>query len=172
VTEGAGGAPTDPESGPEAGPQAAPEPTRPTSDPSGGRRDSVARIVSDGRLVARNLTRQTVLATDVESGDGLWAKFMGLMGRDALGLGAALWLPDSNGIHMMFMRFPIDAVFVGKPGADGARAVVSVHESLPAWRGLVPLVRGAHGVLELPTGVIAATGTAVGDRISLERPAD
>ena len=32
-------------------------------------------------LVARNLTRQTVLATDVESGDGLWAMFMGLMGR-------------------------------------------------------------------------------------------
>ena len=166
MTEGAGGAATDPESGP--------EPTRPTSDPSGRRRDSVARIVvaGGGQLVARNLTRETVLATDVESGDGLWAKFIGLMGRDALGPGAALWLPDSNGIHMMFMRFPIDAVFVGKPGADGARAVVSVHESLPAWRGLVPLVRGAHGVLELPTGVIAATGTAIGDRISLERPAD
>ncbi|HEX5823642.1 MAG TPA: DUF192 domain-containing protein, partial [Candidatus Limnocylindrales bacterium] len=92
----------------------------------------------------------------------------GLMGRPSLPAGQALWLPDSNGIHMMFMRFPIDAVFVGKPDTAGARVVLSVHESLPTWRGLVPLVRGAHGVLELPTGTVAATGTVVGDRISLE----
>jgi len=130
-------------------------------------------LVAGGRrqLVARNLTRQTVLATDVESGDGLWAKFMGLMGRRSLAQGAALWLPGSNGIHMMFMRFPIDAVFVGKPDTSGIRVVLSVHEALPVWRGLVPLVRGGDGVLELPTGVIAATGTAVGDRIALESAA-
>jgi uncharacterized protein len=102
------------------------------------------------------------------------------MGRPSLAPGAGLWLPDSNGIHMMFMRFPIDAIFVGKPvavaGAGGggggggelARVVVSVHEGLPVWRGLVPLVRGAHGVLELPVGTIALTGTTVGDRIVLE----
>ena len=124
-------------------------------------------MVASGRrtLVARNLTRQTVLATDVESADGLWAKFMGLMGRPSLAPGAALWLPGGNGIHMMFMRFAIDAVFVGKPDAAGARAVLSVHPALPAWRGLVPLVRGAHGVLELPVGTIAATDTAVGDQV-------
>jgi uncharacterized protein len=132
----------------------------------------MARVAPGARLaslVARNLTRQTVLGTDIESGEGLWAKFMGLMGRDPLAPGAGLWLPESNGIHMMFMRFPIDAVFVGKPSAeDGARVVVSVHRSLATWRGLVPLVRGAHGVLELPVGTIAASGTAVGDRIVLE----
>jgi uncharacterized membrane protein (UPF0127 family) len=95
---------------------------------------------------------------------------MGLMGRPSLALGAGLWLPDSNGIHMMFMRFPIDAVFVGRPDSsrDGVRAVVAVRERLPAWRGLVPLVRGAHGVLELPAGTIGETGTAVGDLIALE----
>jgi uncharacterized membrane protein (UPF0127 family) len=131
-------------------------------------------LVASGRrtFVARNLTRQTVLGTDIESGDGLWAKFMGLMGRGGLPPGAGLWLPDSNGIHMMFMRFPIDAIFLGKPdggsGWRGARVVISVHESLPEWRGLVPLVRGAHGVLELPAGMIASTGTIVGDRIALE----
>jgi len=45
---------------------------------------------------------------------------------------------------------------------------VSVHPGLAAWRGLVPLVRGAHGVLELPVGTIAASGTVVGDRIALD----
>jgi uncharacterized membrane protein (UPF0127 family) len=123
-------------------------------------------------VIARNLTRGSVLATDVESADGLWAKFMGLMGRHDLAPGAALWLPDSNGIHMMFMRFAIDAVFVGKPDAEGARPVLSVHERLPAWWGLVPLVRSAKGVLELPTGTIASSGTSVGDRIALESVPD
>jgi uncharacterized protein len=126
--------------------------------------------VADATLVARNLSRDRVLAGSVESADGLWGKFMGLMGRASLAPGAGLWLPGSNGIHMMFMRFPIDAVFVGRPDAsrDGARAVVSVHERLPAWRGLVPLVRGADGVIELPAGAIAESGTAVGDLIALE----
>ena len=118
--------------------------------------------------MARNVTRGTVLAENVEHAAGLWGKFKGLMGRPSLAPGAALWLPESNGIHMMFMRFAIDAVFLGRPEGDGARPVVSVNERLPAWRGLVPLVRGAHGVLELPVGTIAATSTAVGDRIALD----
>jgi uncharacterized membrane protein (UPF0127 family) len=121
-------------------------------------------------LSARNVTRASLLASELESANSLWAKFMGLMGRATLGEGQGLWLPDSNGIHMMFMRFAIDAVFLGKPDADGARPVVSVHQRLSAWRGLVPLVRGAHGVLELPVGTIAASGTVVGDRIALEDP--
>jgi len=71
---------------------------------------------------------------------------------------------------MMFMRFAIDAVFLGDPdpGHAGARPVVSVHRGLRAWTGLVPLVRGAHGVLELPVGTIERSGTAVGDLVVLE----
>ena len=122
-----------------------------------------------GELAVRNVSRETVVAAHLGVADGLWGKFMGLMGRPPLDPGTGLWLPDSNGIHMMFMRFPIDAVFVGRPDPahGGARAVVSVHPDLKAWTGLVPLVRGAHGVLELPIGTIARTATAVGDFIEL-----
>ena len=124
-------------------------------------------------LRARNLSRSTAIAERLEVADGLWGKFMGLMGRPALEPDAGLWLTDSNGIHMMFMRFAIDAVFLGKPdpGHAGARPVVSVHRGLRAWTGLVPLVRGANGVLELPVGAIERSGTAVGDLVALE-PAD
>lgn len=121
-------------------------------------------------MIARNVTRGSVIAARVEVGASLWAKFRGLMGRPALGPDAGLWLPDSNGIHMMFMRFPIDAIFLGRAGPGGARAVVSVRAALPAWTGLVPFVRGAHGVLELPVGAIAASGTVAGDEIVLETP--
>jgi uncharacterized membrane protein (UPF0127 family) len=124
-------------------------------------------------LRAQNLDRGTALAERLEVADGLWAKFMGLMGRQGLDPETGLWLTGSNGIHMMFMRFAIDAVFLAKPertdeGGDGPRSVLSVHPGLRAWTGLVPLVRGANGVLELPVGTIARSGTAVGDRIALE----
>ena len=120
-------------------------------------------------LTARNVTRATDLATRLDVADGLWDRFMGLMGRPGLADGAGLWLTGTNGIHMMFMRFPIDAVFVGRPDGrtDGARPVLSVHRGLRAWTGVVPLVRGASGVLELPVGTIERSGTVVGDRIAL-----
>ena len=62
----------------------------------------------------------------------------------------------------------VDAIFVGRADPDGLRTVVSVHPGLKAWTGIVPLVRGAHGVLELPVGTIAASGTMPGDMIQLE----
>lgn len=116
---------------------------------------------------ARNRTRSSALASDVEVAASLSAKFMGLMGRASLAPGSGLWLPDSNGIHMMFMRFPIDAVFAGRPDAAGARPVVATYRDLRAWTGLVPFVRGAHGVLELPVGTIDASGTEVDDLIEI-----
>jgi uncharacterized protein len=117
--------------------------------------------------VARNRTRASELVSDVEVAGSLWAKFMGLMGRPWLAPGTGLWLPDSNGVHMMFMRFPIDVVFVGRADADGTRPVVAIHRGLKAWTGLVPFVRGAHGVLELAVGAIDASGTEVGDLIEI-----
>jgi len=119
---------------------------------------------------ARNVSRDTFLAGRLEVADGLWARFMGLMGRPGLDADAGLWLSGTNGIHMMFMRFAIDAVFLGKPdpARDGVRSVMSVHRGLRTWIGIVPFVRGANSVLELPVGTIARSGTVVGDLVALE----
>ena len=118
-------------------------------------------------LRAANLTRGGTLADSLESANSLWGRFLGLMGRPGLPDGAGLWLPGGNGIHMMFMRFSIDCVFLGRPSYDDAREVVAIRRALPPWRGIVWYVRGAHGTLELPVGTIDRTGTAVGDRIRL-----
>ena len=120
------------------------------------------------------------------------------MGRPVLPPGHGLWIPSTNGIHMFFMRFAIDAVFLGKvelgssstgasvgtPASGGAsggatggtgasagtpasRPIVGLRTGLPAWIGLVPLVRGADGVLELPIGTIRASGSQLGDRVQI-----
>ena len=118
-------------------------------------------------MIARNLTRGTVVAAETEVAGGLLAKFRGLMGRPSLAAGCALWLPESNGIHMMFMRFAIDAVFLGRADEKGVRRVVAVRRGLRPWIGVVWYVRGAHGVLELPTGTVAGSGTTVGDAVTM-----
>ena len=115
---------------------------------------------------AWNETRGTVVAEQVEKARSLWARFLGLMGRHSLPAGHGLWI-GGNGIHMMFMRFPIDAVFLGRAGADGARPVLSVHRRLRPWVGIVPLVRGAEGVLELPVGTVDSSRTERGDVVRL-----
>jgi uncharacterized protein len=122
------------------------------------------------RLVARNLSRETTLADRLEDGSSFWAKFAGLMGRASLGAGDGLWLPGENAIHMLFMRFAIDVVFVSRPqdGPGGRRRVLSVRRALPPWRGIVWRVGGAKGVLELPVGTIESTRTAVGDEIAID----
>ena len=125
-----------------------------------------------GRLPSagvRNLSRGTVLASELETADGLWAKFLGLMGRPTLPDGACLWLPESNGIHMMFMRFPIDAVFVGRPdGDDGARpGAVRPPRTCPPGAGSSRWSAAPTACWSCPSGTIAATGTMVGDRLLL-----
>ena len=126
--------------------------------------------MSKPRLVAQNTSRATSLAERLEDGSSLWAKFMGLMGRASLPAGNGLWLPGENGIHMLFMRFPIDAVFVSPPlaGREGPRLVLALRRSLRPWLGVVWRVGGAKGVLELPVGTIDASGTAVGDEIVIK----
>jgi uncharacterized membrane protein (UPF0127 family) len=120
------------------------------------------------RSEARNVTRGTVLCASLEVAESFGSRFMGLMGRPSLVAGGGLWLRPASSIHMLFMRFQIDAVFLGRPAADGgARRVVAVRAGLRPWTGVVWWARGADGCLELPAGTIAATGTIVGDVVVL-----
>ena len=117
---------------------------------------------------ARNLTRGSEIAGQVRVADSFNARFLGLMGRASLRAGSGLWLTGTSNIHMFFMRFPIDAVFLGRPATDGGRQVVAVNAGLRPWTGIVWYARGADGCLELPAGAAAASSTAVGDILALE----
>ena len=105
-------------------------------------------------------------------GESFGQRFLGLMGRAALPEGEGLFLATSS-IHMFFMRFAIDALFVAAPDTEGGRRVVGVREHLPPWRGLVLPVRGAKGVIELSAGTLQAHEVQVGDMVVFEPcPAD
>src|SRR5207249_11732258 len=59
------------------------------------------------------LTKQdgTIVAEPLEVASNFITSGMGLMGRARLPENGGLLIKGCNGIHMMFMRFPIDAVF-------------------------------------------------------------
>jgi uncharacterized protein len=90
------------------------------------------------------------------------------MGRKHISPDGALYLPGTNSIHMFFMRFAIDCLFLGEADAGGLQPVVAVRRALPPWRGVVWYVRGAKGVVELPAGALDRAGVNVGDLVKFE----
>ena len=92
----------------------------------------------------------------------MFGRGVGLMFRRALAPGTGMWINPCNGIHMMFMTFPIDAVFL-----DKANRVKKVYRRLPAWYGVVWVEWGAHSVLELPPGSTAGIDLKNGDQVDI-----
>ena len=102
------------------------------------------------------------LAEELEVERGFFGSLAGLMFRRRLEPGHGMWILDCNGIHMMFMNFAIDAVFL-----DRQERVKKIYRNLPPWWGVVWFVWGAHSVLELPAGSTAEIDLQKGDRILL-----
>ena len=119
------------------------------------------------KLRRRRASDDVVVCDRLVLGESFGQRFMGLMGRASMEAGEGLYLP-ANSIHMMFMRFPIDALFVSKEDAEGRRSVVSTRPDLPTWRGIVLPVRGAEGVVEMSAGTLARLGVAAGDTVVFE----
>jgi uncharacterized protein len=123
--------------------------------------------MSDERTIRIvNQTREQVLAERAELARSFWARGRGLMGREFLPESYALIIYPESSIHTFFMRIPIDVLFVGRDNR-----VVGLREAMPPSRlfaGVAPW-RGRY-VIEMPAGVIQATGTAIGDQLVLTPP--
>jgi uncharacterized membrane protein (UPF0127 family) len=100
------------------------------------------------------------LAAELEMPGTFVGRGIGLMFRRGLEPGKGMWIAPCNGIHMMFMRFAIDAVFL-----DSKERVKKVYRNLPPWWGVVWLEWGAYSVLELPPGSTAGIDLQRGDQI-------
>jgi len=108
-----------------------------------------------------NVTRGAVVAERVRVARSMRDRTVGLLGRDTLAPDEGLWIERSPSIHMFFMRFAIDAVFIG---ADGR--VTKVVPNLKPWR-VVWWAPGARDCLELAAGAAARSGTQPGDELRL-----
>ena len=90
--------------------------------------------------------------------DRPWSRFRGLLGRDSIDRDEGLLIEPCSSVHMLGMRFAIDAVFLDRTGR-----VLRVTEQLKPWR--MAACKGSKRVLELPAGRAREVGLAVGDEL-------
>jgi uncharacterized membrane protein (UPF0127 family) len=113
------------------------------------------------RLTAINLTRDARLTECGRVADSFITRLVGLLRDKSLAPGDGLWIKPCNSIHSIGMHFVFDAVFLDKD----LRVVHLMHEMKP-WRAS-KMVWTAQSVLELPAGIIAQTGTEMGDQFEM-----
>jgi uncharacterized protein len=92
--------------------------------------------------------------------DKPWSRMRGLLGRNGLGREEGLLLKPCGSVHTLFMRFPIDVVFL-----DRELSVVAVRPELRPWR--TAGARGAKVTLELAAGEAARLGIEPGLQLRL-----
>ena len=109
-----------------------------------------------------NRSRQKILGEQVSLARGFKDRFVGLMGRKDLPMWHGLHILPCNSIHTFFMRIAIDVAFL-----DRDLKVLRIYSALPPWRA-TPVYFKARSVLELPAGVLAASGTVEGDELAIE----
>jgi uncharacterized protein len=102
----------------------------------------------------------TVVCARCVVADSALTRSKGLLGRASLDEDEGILLRPGGSIHMFFMRFAIDAVFL-----DRDLRVLRVAADLKPWR--MASKRGAKAVLELPAGRCARTSVREGELLVL-----
>ena len=76
-----------------------------------------------------NVTRDSVLGDAIEIAGSSKTRNKGLLGRHGIEPGGGLWIVPCEAIHMFFMKFAIDAVFL-----DRKKRVTKAVTALKPWR--------------------------------------
>lgn len=108
-------------------------------------------------LVPRNV----VLAEDAELADSIFPRMKGLLGRKELKGGQALILKPCNSIHMFFMRFPIDVLFL-----DRQNSITALLENIKPFQ-ISRIYPKAVTAIELPSGTIKSNSISLGESVLL-----
>ncbi len=113
---------------------------------------TIYRLVSDSG---------SEIAPHIEVADTLGSRTMGLMFKKGLEPGHGIVLRPCSSIHMFFMRFAIDVVFVDKDGI-----VKHICHAIKPWR-MSRIVFGAKAAIELEPGTMKRAGVEKGRKVEL-----
>ena len=91
--------------------------------------------------------------------DSFFTRFVGLMFRQKLPAATGLFLAPCNSVHMCFMRFAIDVVYLDKD-----YKIIKVVKNLKPWIGL-SMCSKAWAVLEITAGEAERCGCEVGKKL-------
>lgn len=83
------------------------------------------------------------------------------MWKKDLAVDEGLLLVPCNSVHSMFMRFPIDLLFL-----DRNFMVIRIIERFKPWKA-TPIFRNCYQVIELKAGVASKKGVSVKDELEI-----
>ena len=95
----------------------------------------------------------------IETADTFFKRFLGLMGRKKLPPSTGLLITPCNSVHMMFMRFSIDVIYLDKD-----MKVLKIVKHLPTWVGLSACLK-AESAVEVAAGEADRLGICEGMRL-------
>jgi len=110
----------------------------------------------------KNTTRNTVIGNNIHVADTSFTRVFGLLGKLKLDAGSGLWIRPSSGVHTFGMAITIDVI-----GLDRQLRVVKLWHNLVPFR-VTSVSFKLNSAIELRMGEIAATGTQLGDILSVE----
>lgn len=108
-----------------------------------------------------NLTKNTVIATRVQKADTILSRMTGLLTRRAIAEDEALIITRCKSIHMFFMKFAIDVIFV-----DRKNTIAGIVEDIKPF-ALSPTFYKSNYAIEGPAGMIKRSRCAVGDLVQI-----
>lgn len=111
--------------------------------------------------VVINKTKNQVISSSAMIADDFFSRMQGLLGRTALLEDESLIITKCNSIHMFFMKFAIDVIFMDKNDS-----VVGIIENIKPFQ-LSPIFFKASYVIELPVGAIQKGNVFVGDELEI-----
>jgi uncharacterized protein len=112
------------------------------------------------RMTIYNQTRDTEIACAEWRGSMLGRGGGGGGGGPPhLPAGDGIVISPCTSVHMFFMRFPLDVVYI-----DKQHRVVKTATNVKPWRVSFG-GKGAHAAIELPVGAIATSKTEAGDEL-------
>lgn len=126
-----------------------------------GLRAKLCDVAAYPRTVAVRTTSGALICESCLIADAVGLRLKGLLGRRELPAGEGVWIRPTNSIHMFFMRFALDAVFL-----DRDDEVLRIVRGLKPWR--MASCRRARSVIEIAEGEAERSGLRVGDRLEAE----
>lgn len=108
-----------------------------------------------------------LIASDVEFAEGIISQSKGLMFRKGIAERYALVFilpsPRSVSVHMLFVFFPIDVLFL-----DAEKKILTATRLKP-WIGLTQSPKETKYIIEMPAGSIERHRLIPGERIKIDR---
>lgn len=110
-----------------------------------------------------NSNNDKMVGDKIKVADSFVKRFRGLMLSKELKDGEGMLIKPCNSIHMMFMKYAIDAIFL-----DSENRVKAIYENLKPWTGITKIHSDVKSVLELKSGSAKQSGISTGNILTVE----